>query len=40
MNNQRPLIFISNDDSYNAPGINFLIEIARTYGDVFVAAPE
>ncbi len=40
MNNQRPLIFISNDDSYKAPGINFLIEIARTYGDVFVAAPE
>ena len=36
----RPLIFISNDDSYLAPGINYLIEIARSYGDVFVVAPE
>ena len=40
MENKRPLIFISNDDSYKAPGIKFLIEIARSYGDVFVAAPE
>ena len=40
MDNKRPLIFISNDDSVNAPGIKLLIEIARNYGDVFVAAPE
>ncbi len=40
MMTKRPLIFISNDDCYQAPGINYLIEIARTYGDVFVTAPE
>lgn len=40
MDVKRPLIFISNDDSYKAPGINFLTQIARSYGDVFVVAPE
>lgn len=40
MNNTCPLILISNDDSYKAPGIKFLTEIARNYGDVFVVAPE
>ncbi len=40
MNSYRPLFLISNDDSYKAPGIKFLTEIARNYGDVIVVAPE
>ena len=40
MTEERPLFLISNDDSYKAPGIKFLTEIARTYGDVIVVAPE
>lgn len=40
MNSNRPLFLISNDDSFNAPGIKFLAAIARTYGDVMVVAPE
>ena len=35
----RPLIFVSNDDGYNYPGIKALIEVAREFGDVIVAAP-
>ena len=37
--NQRPLIFIGNDDGYQAGGIKYLADIARQYGDVFIAAP-
>ncbi len=33
------LILISNDDGIDAKGLNFLIEAARSYGDVIVAAP-
>lgn len=40
MAKSRPLILISNDDSYRANGIKYLTEIARSYGDVIVAAPE
>ena len=40
MNTNRPLFLISNDDSYKAPGINLLTEIARSYGDVIVVSPE
>lgn len=36
---QRPLIFIGNDDGYQAGGLNFLANVARRYGDIFVAAP-
>lgn len=36
---RRPLIFVGNDDGYQAGGLKFLIDIAREYGDVFVAAP-
>lgn len=39
MNSDRPLILISNDDGYDAPGINLLAEIAQEMGDVIVAAP-
>lgn len=35
----RPLIFVSNDDGYNYPGLKALIEVAREFGDVIVAAP-
>ena len=37
---ERPLILISNDDGYEAPGIRKLVEIVRTLGDVIVCAPE
>ena len=39
MNSDRPLILISNDDGYNYNGIQSLIKVARTMGDVFVVAP-
>ncbi len=38
--NERPLILISNDDGYEAKGINSLIEMVRGLGDVLVCAPE
>ena len=34
------MILISNDDGYQAKGINFLINIVKDYGDVLVCAPE
>lgn len=40
MMNERPLILISNDDGYEAKGINSLIEMVRGMGDVLVCAPE
>ncbi|MDE6807427.1 MAG: 5'/3'-nucleotidase SurE, partial [Prevotella sp.] len=36
----RPLILISNDDGYQAKGINCLVEMAKDLGDVVVCAPE
>lgn len=36
----RPLILISNDDGYEAKGINELIDMIRDLGDVLVCAPE
>lgn len=39
-NEKRPLILISNDDGFEAKGINVLAAIAREYGDVVVVAPE
>lgn len=36
----RPLILISNDDGYDAPGINQLARIASRHGDVVIAAPD
>ena len=39
MDSKKPLILISNDDGYNSNGINTLIKVARTLGDVFVVAP-
>ena len=36
----RPLILISNDDGYQAKGINELVRMVRDYGDVLVCAPD
>ncbi len=38
--NQRPLILVTNDDGYFAPGIHHLIEMVKPYGDIVVVAPE
>ncbi len=35
----RPVILVTNDDGIDAKGITFLSEIMRSYGDVFVVAP-
>ncbi|WP_347294343.1 5'/3'-nucleotidase SurE [uncultured Duncaniella sp.] len=40
MENIRPLILITNDDSINAPGIHQLADCVRSLGDVYVVAPE
>ncbi len=37
---KRPLIFVSNDDGFYAPGIRALIEVVEKYGDVIAVAPE
>ena len=39
MSNKRPLIMVTNDDGYQAKGINELIETMREIGDVVVFAP-
>lgn len=36
----RPLILISNDDGYQAKGINCLVDMLRDMADVLVCAPE
>ena len=36
----RPLILISNDDGYEAKGVNCLIEMVKDYADVLVCAPD
>lgn len=38
--NKRPLILISNDDGYQAKGINCLVEMVKELGDIVVCAPE
>jgi len=38
-NMKRPLIFITNDDSFRSKGIKLLIDIMRKFGDVVVVAP-
>src|SRR5574344_1301972 len=37
---QRPLILISNDDGFSAPGIAFLIDVLRPLADLVVCAPD
>lgn len=38
--NKRPLILISNDDGYQAKGINSLVDMLRDKADILVCAPE
>ena len=40
MESQRPLILISNDDGYQAKGINALVDMLRDLADLIVCAPE
>ena len=40
MENKRPLLLISNDDGYQAPGIHSLVEMLLDYGDIIVCAPD
>lgn len=40
MQNDKPLILISNDDGFRAKGINSLIDMLRPLGDIIVCAPE
>lgn len=40
MQNNRPLILISNDDGIKARGIEHLVRIAVNHGDVIVVAPD
>ena len=37
---ERPVILVTNDDGYFAPGIRALIEIMKQLGDVVVVAPD
>lgn len=37
---KRPLILVTNDDGYTAPGITLLAELAQEHGDVVVLAPD
>jgi 5'-nucleotidase len=39
-NSTKPLILVTNDDGVTAPGINALIEVMKTLGDVVVVAPD
>jgi 5'-nucleotidase len=36
----RPLILVTNDDGYFAPGLKVLIDMIKPYGDIIVVAPE
>jgi len=38
--NNRPLILISNDDGYQAKGINELVDMLRDMADILVCAPD
>ena len=40
MENERPLILISNDDGFMAKGINELVKYVRPLGDIVVMAPD
>ena len=36
----RPLLLISNDDGYQAPGLQFLVEVLRPHAHIVVVAPD
>ncbi len=37
---QKPLILVTNDDSYSSPGILALVEAVKDFGEVVVVAPD
>ncbi len=37
--NQRPLIVITNDDGFEAPGVAALVEAAKSFGEIVVVVP-
>lgn len=37
---KKPLILVTNDDGIIAPGIRSLVDVARSFGDVIVVAPD
>jgi len=37
---KKPLIFVTNDDGISAPGILFLVKVAKRFGNVVVIAPD
>jgi len=39
MSKDKPLILLTNDDGYEAPGIRHLLEVARKFGDVILVGP-
>ncbi len=39
MSTTRPLILVTNDDGYSAPGIQELTRVAKKFGDVLLIAP-
>ena len=40
MENEKPLILVSNDDGVMAKGINELVKFLRPLGDIVVMAPD
>lgn len=40
MAENRPLILVTNDDGFYAPGIEALVKVAKKFGEVFVVAPD
>ena len=40
MNSKRPLIVVTNDDGITSPGIKALIEVANTFGEIVIIAPD
>lgn len=37
---ERPLMLLSNDDGFSAPGLAFLVDVLRPLGDLIVCAPD
>lgn len=40
MSTKKPLILVTNDDSYHAQGIHSLAEVASEFGDVMIVSPD
>lgn len=37
---EKPLIFVTNDDGFTAPGIAALIAVVKDFGELFIVAPD